>query len=125
MRDQIKGHALSSGVQDCDVWSGPELEEFLRHDAESLLKRFVEGEAFPDAAPHLVTFAKADAAVSDDDALAIIARLFDRPRFLHAHPPEQSRRFQTGDYRYDSGHWNWDMENQRWPLLVGFPPDSS
>ena len=81
MRDRIKGHALSSGVQDCDIWSGPELEEFLRHDAESLLKRFVEGEAFPDAAPDLVTFAMADAAVSDDDALAIIARLFDRPAF--------------------------------------------
>jgi len=81
MRDLIKSHALSSGVQDCDVWSGPEFEEFLRRDAESLLKRFVEGEAFPDAAPDLVTFAKADAAVSDADALAIIARLFDRPAF--------------------------------------------
>jgi len=81
MRDQIRGHALSSGVQNCDVWSGVEFEEFLRNGAESLLKRFVEGEAFPDAGPDLVTFARVDAAVSDDDALAIMARLFDRPAF--------------------------------------------
>src|ERR1019366_10800036 len=49
MRDRIKKHVKSLGVSECDTWSGPEFEEFLRKEAESLLKRFVEGEIFPDA----------------------------------------------------------------------------
>jgi hypothetical protein len=55
-RDKIKAHALSKGVKDCDTWSGAEFEEFLRHKAESLLKRFVEGEVFPDAESELTLF---------------------------------------------------------------------
>lgn len=49
LRDRIKKHVKSLGVQECDTWSGPEFEGFLRKDAESLPKRFVEGEPFPDA----------------------------------------------------------------------------
>lgn len=41
LRDKIKEHVTSFGVKECDTWSGPEFEEFLRKDAESLLKRFV------------------------------------------------------------------------------------
>jgi hypothetical protein len=80
-RDKITGHVLSSGVRYCDIWSGAEFEEFLRRDAESLLKRFIEGETFPDSAPDLRTFAIADGGESDDDALALMAKLFDRPAF--------------------------------------------
>ena len=40
--------ARPNGVRDCDIWSGAEFEEFLRRDAELLLKRFIEGEVFPD-----------------------------------------------------------------------------
>jgi len=43
MRSKIKDHVLSRGVRECDIWSGVEFEEFLRRDAESLLKRFIEG----------------------------------------------------------------------------------
>jgi hypothetical protein len=87
MRSKIKAHALAMDVQQCDIWSGAEFEEFLRRDAESLLKRFVEGETFPDAAPDLRTFALADCGMSDEDALALMAKLFDRPAFytpIHA-----------------------------------------
>jgi len=81
MRSKIKDHVLSCGVRDCDIWSGPEFEEFLRRDAESLLKRFIEGETFPDAASDLLNFAQADGAMTDDDALSLMAKLFDQPAF--------------------------------------------
>jgi hypothetical protein len=81
MRDRIKSYVKSHSVRECDTWSGSEFEEFLRHGAESLLKRFIDGEAFPDAAPDLVTYALADGQMSDNDALALMARLFDRPAF--------------------------------------------
>jgi hypothetical protein len=81
MRGKIKKLVTSSGVQQCDIWSGAEFEEFLRRDAESLLKRFTEGEAFPDTAADLIAFALADKPMSDNDALALMAKLFDRPAF--------------------------------------------
>jgi hypothetical protein len=81
MRDKIKAHVLSSGVKHCDTWSGKEFEEFLRHRAESLLKRFVGGELFPDAEPELTLFSQADGLPSDNDVLAMMAKLFDRPAF--------------------------------------------
>lgn len=81
MRDKIKVHVQSKGVTDCDIWSGKEFEEFLRHRAESLLKRFVEGELFPDAEPELTLFAQADELPTDNDILAMMATLFDRPAF--------------------------------------------
>jgi hypothetical protein len=81
MRDKIKSHAKLSRIDQCDVWSGGEFEEFLRRGAESLLKRFFEGETFPDAPSDLRTFAQADAPLNDDEALALMAKLFDRPAF--------------------------------------------
>ena len=95
MRSKIKGYALSCGIELCDVWSGAEFEEFLRRDAEALLKRFIEGETFPDAAPDLLTFAQADAAISDEEALALMAKLFDRPAFYTPIHQESS----LGDFR--------------------------
>ena len=81
MRDKIKAHVQSMGVMHCDIWSGKEFEEFLRHGAESLLKRFVEGEVFPDTGPELTTLARTEATLSDKDILALMVRLFDRPAF--------------------------------------------
>jgi hypothetical protein len=95
MRGKIKDHALSRGVRYCDIWSGAEFEEFLRRDAESLLKRFVEGEIFPDAAPDLLTFAQAGGVMSDDDALSMMAKLFDRPAFYTPIHQESS----LGDFK--------------------------
>jgi hypothetical protein len=87
MRDKIKKHVTTLGVRECDTWSGTEFEEFLRHRAESLLKRFFDGETFPDAAPELLAFAQASVPMNDNDALALMAKLFDRPAFytpIHA-----------------------------------------
>ena len=81
MRDKIKAHVKSKGVLKCDIWSGEEFEEFLRHGGESLLKRFIEGESFPDAAADLREFAQASRPVTDQEALALMAKLFDRPAF--------------------------------------------
>ena len=81
MRDKIKGHVKTLGVHECDIWSGAEFEEFLRQGAESLLKRFVEGEAFPDAEHDLRKLGESTQALNDDEILALFARLFDRPAF--------------------------------------------
>ncbi|MGA3009913.1 MAG: hypothetical protein ABSD72_06585 [Terracidiphilus sp.] len=80
-RDRIKAHVQCVGVMRCDVWSGMEFEEFLRSKGETLLKRFVEGVIFPDAAQELALFAKEDGTPSDDEILAAMAKLFDRPAF--------------------------------------------
>ncbi len=32
MRDRIKKSAKSSGIKECDIWSGAEFEEYLRRD---------------------------------------------------------------------------------------------
>lgn len=81
LRDKITAHVVSQGVKNCDTWSSREFEEFLRHGAESLLKRFAGGELFPDAGPELTQFALADGPHSDNEILAEMAKLFDRPAF--------------------------------------------
>jgi hypothetical protein len=81
MRDKIKNHVKSLGVSECDIWSGTEFEEFLRQGAESLLKRFVGGEAFPDAPEDLKELATSTQPANDEEVLALFARVFDRPAF--------------------------------------------
>jgi hypothetical protein len=49
LRDKINEYAAAKKIAHCETWAGPEFEERLRKDAESLLKRFVHGEPFPDA----------------------------------------------------------------------------
>lgn len=81
MRDRIKAHVEAQGVKECDTWSGGEFEEFLRRDAEFLLKRFVDGVAFPKAPEDLILLAASTRAGTDDEVLALYAKLFDRPAF--------------------------------------------
>jgi hypothetical protein len=81
MRDKIKLHVRSHGVRECDTWSGSEFEEFLRHGSERLLKRFFDGEPFPDAPDDLKKLAESAAPMTDDEILALYARVFDRPAF--------------------------------------------
>lgn len=81
LRDRIKAHVLSLGVNQCDVWSGTEFEEFLRHDTESLLKRFVEGEVFPDSEADLKGMVRSLKPLDDHEALAQLSRIFKRPAF--------------------------------------------
>lgn len=81
LRDKIRLRVKSLGVKECDIWSGPEFEEFLRKDAETLLKRFVEGEPFPDASEDLKKLAESSQPLSDDEIPATFAKVFDRPAF--------------------------------------------
>ena len=81
VRDKIKEYAHNNDIYSCEVWSGEEFEEYLRRDCESLLKRFVAGEAFPDSPGDLQEFGRSLKAGSDQEALALLSRAFDRPAF--------------------------------------------
>ena len=80
-RDRIKEHVKSFGISECDLWSGAEFEEFSRHGAETLLKRFVDGEEFPDAPEDLKKLAESTQPRTDNEVLALYAQAFDRPAF--------------------------------------------
>ena len=67
-------------MKECDIWSGGEFEEFLRRDAEFLLKRFVDGVAFPDA-PEDLSMLAASLGRSRRRGTRFVAKLFDRPAF--------------------------------------------
>jgi hypothetical protein len=60
MRDRVMKHAMSKGIKSAEIWSGEEFEERLRRDAPVLLKRFVEGEPFPEPPDALRAFGTAD-----------------------------------------------------------------
>jgi hypothetical protein len=81
MRDKIRKHIKSLGVRECDIWAGAEFEEFPRKGAESLLKRFFDGEPFPDAPEDLKKLVESTQPLNDNDVLALYARVFDRPAF--------------------------------------------
>jgi hypothetical protein len=78
-RDKIRKHAAQVHLP-VEVWSGTEFEERLRHQAEPLLQRFVEGVAFPDSRDELLAFVQG-LGVSEDEAVRLLAALLDRPAF--------------------------------------------
>lgn len=63
------------------IFSGVEFEENLRKNAESLLKRFCQGEDFPESPKRLAQFVNATEAETDEEILALMAFCFDRPAF--------------------------------------------
>lgn len=81
LRDKIKAAAAKLRIRECEVWSGVEFEERLREKAESLLKRFVGGEVFPDSVHQLQQFVGTILAETDDERLSLMGALFDRPAF--------------------------------------------
>jgi hypothetical protein len=81
LRDRILAEGQRVGYSDTTVWSGVEFEEQLRLRAELLLRRFVEGVAFPDSAEELRRFIDDFPGLSDEEALAQMAAVFDRPAF--------------------------------------------
>lgn len=81
LRDRVRDHAKKSGISSCELWSGPEFEERLRVGAPELLKRFVEGIAFPEDRAEIAKIASQTTPLRDDQILALMARLFDRPAF--------------------------------------------
>lgn len=81
LRDRIRAEGRRAGYDDVTIWSGVEFEEHLRLRAEPLLKRFVEGVPFPDAADDLKRFVDDFPGLTDEEALAHMAAVFDRPAF--------------------------------------------
>jgi hypothetical protein len=65
----------------CEIWSGPEFEERLRRDCESLLQRFVSGVTFPDSSAELTAFVRSVGGATDREIATALARTFDRPAF--------------------------------------------
>ena len=57
------------------------MRSFYANDAESLLKRFVEGQSFHDVEEDLKRLTESTRPVSDDEVLAALAKIFDRPAF--------------------------------------------
>ena len=90
LRDKTKKLCEKKQVYASEIWSGKEFEERLRAKAESLLKRFVEGKEFPDAPADLRKFTEAITPQSDDEILALMAGLFDRPAFYTPFHQESS-----------------------------------
>lgn len=80
-RDEVGAAAARLGVSKVTIWSGSEFEEHLRLRAEFLLRRLVDGVAFPDAAVDLRDFVGQFQDIDDGQALAMLARAFDRPAF--------------------------------------------
>lgn len=56
LRSKIKDYGKMAGAKSVEVWSGNEFEEKLRHETPALIKRFCNGEEFPDSPDELVSF---------------------------------------------------------------------
>ncbi len=79
-------------------------EEHLRLIGDDLLRRFCDGERFPDRPDELRHFANDFPGLTDDEALAQIAVIFQRPAFQTPFQEESSLpAFQTAfEYRIAS-----------------------
>jgi len=77
MRSMISSYAAQYGIRETHIWSGPELEEKLRKDAPELLRRFIDGEIFPE----LSNAAIANDNLNDQEIFNQFIRCFDRPAF--------------------------------------------
>lgn len=80
-RDEVCSAAAKLGVSNVTIWSGIEFEEHLRLRAEFLLRRLIDGVPFPDTEVELRNFVDQFQDVDDTQALAMLARAFDRPAF--------------------------------------------
>lgn len=81
IRTEAEQYARNKGIKKVAIWSGAEFEELLRKDAPELLKRFTNGEAFPDSPGSLLTFAKDALVKNDASIISAILQNFDRPAF--------------------------------------------
>lgn len=82
LKTKAKAHAAGAGIIGSEVWSGPEVEELLRVHAESVLRRFLNGERLPDEPSSLLAFIAQSIPMSDEEGLRAVAHLFDRPAFF-------------------------------------------
>ncbi|WDJ88986.1 restriction endonuclease [Xanthomonas campestris] len=75
-------HAKSKGVHAAQVWSGTEFEERLRFHADSVLRRFFEGEELPHESGAIRKLVVELNPSTETEAGALVARLFIRPAFM-------------------------------------------
>jgi len=69
MRMMMSSYAAQFGIAETEIWSAPEFEEKLRSDMPDLVKRFFEGQAFPEVPK------------DDQEMVKLLAECFDRPAF--------------------------------------------
>jgi hypothetical protein len=80
-RDEITKVARQLGIQTVTTWSGVDFEDHLRLIADDILKRFVNGEPFPDSGAEIAKFVDDFPGLTDDETLNLMAAVFDRPAF--------------------------------------------
>ncbi|WP_413992443.1 restriction endonuclease [Labrys okinawensis] len=73
-RDAVCAAAARLGVREVTIWSGSEFEEHLRLRAEFLLRRLIDGVAFPDAEVELRDFVEQFQDIDDGQALARVCQ---------------------------------------------------
>ncbi len=81
MKERVATYVKSKGIESAEVWAGIELEEKLRKDTPSLIRRYCEGEVFPETPSDLKTFSIELTATTDQEILSLLAQCFDRPAF--------------------------------------------
>lgn len=82
MKAKIYSYAATRGISRCEIWSSAEFEERLRRDTPQLLRRFCNGEPFPEDATDLRQLATSSTFDNDQAILNAFAECFDRPAFL-------------------------------------------
>lgn len=90
LRDKIIKYANSKSIKRAAAWNGIEFEEKLRKDNPEIIKRFVDGEAFPDLPSNLIKYVKSIFAANDKDIIDLIIECFDRPAFTTGFRNESS-----------------------------------
>lgn len=81
LRAKIIKHAELIGVSTAKVITGVEFEESIRSEAPELIKRFVEGQSFPDSPEELIILNRSCTANTDREIVDLLAECFDRPAF--------------------------------------------
>lgn len=89
LKSKVASHAAKLNFPRVEVWSGPEFEEQLRAFADTVARRFFNGEELPDDPIALRAFV-VETPASEAEGLRLIARLFDRPAFQTAFNYESS-----------------------------------
>jgi hypothetical protein len=93
-KDKIIHAAIRVGFGSAEVISGPEFEEHLRIHTPELLRRFIEGVAFPELPAELTAVSQAAADLTDRQITDALTLAFDRPAFrTHFHQESSLPRF--------------------------------
>ena len=81
IRNKATNYAKSKNIKNTIVLTGVEFEELIRNNSPELIKRFVEGESFPETPSELIKLATELVVKNDKDIISLIAECFDRPAF--------------------------------------------